>query len=1185
MMESIYNEYNIIDKICYTTTDNGSNFVKAFNVYGIKDESDAENCDLNSSISNNENADDQISESDDELDTTTEYISIQDVIDDHDADTFGNDENITVDYHLPKHGRCAAHTLNLIATQDCKGAFHDKIFKKQMRLTFGKCTGLWNKQNRSSVAADLIHHKLGKYLKTPNDTRWNSTYDSLLCIANIFTDRDASINFGIICDELKISRFNKNDTDFLLEYLDIMKPIAIALDLLQGEKQMYMGMLLPTLKEIKNQFAILNKNPIVYCKSLLESMSAGLNRRFENQFNNKSLLLASISHPCFKLDWLDTEKEKDSAKSLLKQSIQMIIESNDEIVEQNNNKVDKGCENTPKQSFFSWAQKRESNISKEKLIDNEIFLHFSTPIISLEDTNGKDTANYVNHLRRTPNIEAIFLEYNTPLPTSDDDHEYKPSLSESSSDTEIEEISGKKKKKLLKKSEVDSSSSSFPPSSTSGSNSSSTRSNTSSSSDSESDKETASPPSVIPQSLPPLNTQSQESQLSPANCSQNEFVEVYVPIDLSADLAMTSKEDEVLQKSQNSPVLSDKEAEVENTTVPIENNNPLPLKELAHRFVNSLLAPNTDPIATTSRKKRRQGSKKETAKILRNLGLPYTSASTGRKHVGSRQLKEPCNVRCRLKCSERLSQDTRQQIFEQYWKMASLSRQRDFIAKSMTEVKPKYQYKRLHNNRLPRHAFYFTVNGEKQRVCKFFFKNTLDINDRPIRTVISKLNTSGIVEPEKRGKHEKHATKIPEVLLEGVRKHINKIPRIESHYLRKQTTREYIDGGKSLTDLYADYKKECLKNNDEYVKIHTFRKVFNTEFNISFFIPKKDQCDLCTSYKNANQEEKSSLEEKYQNHLEEKERSRIEKTKDKEQISPSKIVACYDLQAVLPVPRGDVSVFYYKSKLNCFNFTICELGTDNTECFFWNEVEGQRGACEIGTCVYKYLQKKSAATSEPLELVFYSDNCCGQQKNQFIISLYIYAVEEMPNVKSITHKFLIKGHTQNEGDAAYSTIERQIKKALRSGPIYVPDQYVQLIRDAKKKGNKFIINEMSHSEFYNIKNLADQKLNKNTDGETVKIGDIKIIRIEKTNDDDTNRVTVFYKTSYFQDFFKEINLSKPQSRSVRMQNIRRRPQLKRLYNTKLQLTERKKADLRALIQSNHIPRYYASSFYDNIINH
>lgn len=52
------------------------------------------------------------------------------------------------------------------------------------------------------------------------------------------------------------------------------------------------------------------------------------------------------------------------------------------------------------------------------------------------------------------------------------------------------------------------------------------------------------------------------------------------------------------------------------------------------------------------------------------------------------------------------------------------------------------------------------------------------------------------------------------------------------------------------------------------------------------------------------------------------------------------IVSCYDLQAVMTLPKGEILIFYYKSKLNCLNFTISELGKDHTECFFWTEVEG-----------------------------------------------------------------------------------------------------------------------------------------------------------------------------------------------------------------------------------------------------
>ncbi|CAH2095602.1 unnamed protein product [Euphydryas editha] len=203
-------------------------------------------------------------------------------------------------------------------------------------------------------------------------------------------------------------------------------------------------------------------------------------------------------------------------------------------------------------------------------------------------------------------------------------------------------------------------------------------------------------------------------------------------------------------------------------------------------------------VETSPTKKRRKGvinSKKLAIKTLRNSGKQYTSLSKNNKVMSKRALKSPCGSNCRLKCSENINQEEREQTFQSYWEMGSLTRQRDFIASNMTVIKPKYQYKKEGNNRKAKHAFYFTVKGKKIRICKTFFRNTLDINDRPIRTVIEKMTNSGIVEEEKRGKHGRQK-RVTDDIIQGIKSHIESIPRIESHYLRQQTSREYIDGGK-----------------------------------------------------------------------------------------------------------------------------------------------------------------------------------------------------------------------------------------------------------------------------------------------------------------------------------------------------------------------------------------------------
>lgn len=118
----------------------------------------------------------------------------------------------------------------------------------------------------------------------------------------------------------------------------------------------------------------------------------------------------------------------------------------------------------------------------------------------------------------------------------------------------------------------------------------------------------------------------------------------------------------------------------------------------------------------------------------------------------------------------------------------------------METVEPKYRYTRRDSQRGLNFAFYFHLKDDtKIRVCKTFFRNTLDINDRVIQTIRNKT-TFGTVTDDGRGKH-KHHPKVDENIKQSVRDHINSIPRIKSHYLRAQTTREYMDGGKTIADF------------------------------------------------------------------------------------------------------------------------------------------------------------------------------------------------------------------------------------------------------------------------------------------------------------------------------------------------------------------------------------------------
>nr|CAH7738830.1 unnamed protein product [Callosobruchus chinensis] len=578
------------------------------------------------------------------------------------------------------------------------------------------------------------------------------------------------------------------------------------------------------------------------------------------------------------------------------------------------------------------------------------------------------------------------------------------------------------------------------------------------------------------------------------------------------------------------------------------NSSPISCSNVARKVLNS------SQITKVGKKRLRFPEKwrKNVAKALRNNGKEYVSVSKDGKVRPARTIQPPCGDKCKLQCSKKFTEEDRNLLFTEYWNLGDLQRQRDFLATNMSLVQPKYQYKRDSSHRQQNHAFYFILNNQRIRVCKCFFKATLAINDRPIRTVAQKkllAPTGQIIEPDKRGRHGKHP--------------------------KSNTTKQFIEGGKTIADLHRDYLLLCEEKKIPSVNYNMYSKIFNEEFNLSFFVPKKDQCDYCTAFEQMTTQEKASQLEEYNQHHKEKTLAREEKERDK---SSNRHVAVYDLQATLPCLKGETSNFYYISKLNVYNFTIFNLKTKDVECYVWHEGHAHRGADEIGTCVLKYLESINSSAElqgSEIDVVFYSDNCGGQQKNRFMLSAYLYAISHFKYIRSITHKYLITGHSQNEGDSAHSVIERQITRHLKSSAIYTPEQYYTLIRTAKKTGKPYKVTEMCYSDFFDLKNLVSQmeynNFSKNTDNDAFKLSELKICTVSKDN-----LHTVFYKNSYTEEVYKQIIVRGP-SRKKRDLSDDQNFIPEQAYKRKPGISEKKKDSLLSLFRNPRkqtVPRTY-----------
>lgn len=220
------------------------------------------------------------------------------------------DDNVTEFYNLPKHERCSSHSLNLVATTDANKV-SDRSFKALFRSAESKLQQLWNKQQRSSQASDFIQEKLKGLFLVLNATRWNSFYYAMARVNGYL--RKNPTGMREVFENFTIPYLRVAEEEIIGEYVKILYPVTRALDILQADKKVSAGFLLPTIVSLRNQLSKIERDPnLKHSKALITAIQEGITARFGHLFDETSWKLAAISHPRFKLSWIPEEnREKE----------------------------------------------------------------------------------------------------------------------------------------------------------------------------------------------------------------------------------------------------------------------------------------------------------------------------------------------------------------------------------------------------------------------------------------------------------------------------------------------------------------------------------------------------------------------------------------------------------------------------------------------------------------------------------------------------------------------------------------------------------------------------------------------------------------------------------------------------------------------------------------------------------